>query len=250
METVALVNQKGGVGKSTTAYALAAGLQRKGYKVLAIDIDPQGDLSYCYNARNKQPAALSLLTGTATLEQVIVHTENGDIIPAEDLLATADAQLNQLGKEYKLKEALEGMQGQYDYCIIDCPPALGVLTTNALAASDKILVPAEADIFSLIGIGQLSQTISAAKKYTNPALKVEGLIATKYKASTVIGKELRQTLEKTAEQLGTKLYRQPVRECTALHEANLARQNIFAFSPRSNAAKDYAEIINEFLEGR
>ena len=134
LEIIAISNQKGGVGKSTTANALGAGLFHKGFKVLYVDLDAQGNLSYSMGASNKAISSLEVLTGTATAREAIVHTPQGDLIPASPALASADITLKDTGREYRLKEALEPILGDYDYIVLDTPPALGTLTINALTA--------------------------------------------------------------------------------------------------------------------
>jgi chromosome partitioning protein len=151
-EAIAVINQKGGVGKSTTALAIGQGLFLKGYKVLFIDLDAQGNLSYSVDIALNSKSILDVLTGKADVKEVIQHTEAGDILPSDLLLSGADLLLTEMGKEYKLKEAIEPLKEVYDYIIIDTPPALGILTVNALTACTGVIIPAQADIYSLQGI--------------------------------------------------------------------------------------------------
>lgn len=248
-EIIAVSNQKGGVGKSTTANALGAGLFLKGYKVLYVDMDAQGNLSYSMGATNKPLSTLEVLTGTATAKEAIVETDQGDLIPASPALASADAIITETGKEYKLREALEPVLSEYDYIIIDTPPAIGTLTVNALTASNSVIVPAQADVFSLQGIGQLAQTIQTVKKYCNRDLAIRGLLITRYNARTVLSKDMADLLEDTAQQLQTRLYTTKIRECTALKEAQASQQSIFEYAPKSNGTADYSAFIEEVLEG-
>jgi len=156
---VAIINQKGGVGKSTTAEALLAGLSLKGYKTLAIDLDAQGNLTYSTGATTEGATALGILTGEVKAKEAIQQTKSGDIIASNKALAGADAFISDTGKEYRLKEALETISGDYDYIIIDTPPALGILTINALTACDSVIIPAQADIYSIQGIEQLAEKL-------------------------------------------------------------------------------------------
>ena len=247
MKILAVINQKGGVGKSTTAAAIAAGLLLKGYKVLAVDLDAQSNLTYNYAADNKRATALGLLTGEVTATDAIQHTKSGDIIAASKALAGADAFIADTGKEYRLKEALEDVKPLYDYIIIDTPPALGILTINALTAANSVIIPAQADIYSLQGIGQLHQTIETVKKYCNPALTIKGILATRYSSRTVLARDMTQLLEDTARELNTKLYSSKIRECVALKEAQASQQDIYSYSPRSNATADYTAFVEEVL---
>lgn len=247
-EIIAVSNQKGGVGKSTTANALGAYLFHKGFKVLYVDMDAQGNLSYSMGASNRAISSLEVLTGTATAQEAIVQTPQGDLIPASPALASSDAILKDTGREYKLKEALEPVLGDYDYIIIDTPPAIGTLTINALTASNSVIVPAQADIYSLQGIGQLIQTIQTVKKYCNRDLSIKGLLVTRYNARAVLTKDMTELLQDTANQLQTRLFTAKIRECIAIKEAQASQQDIFTYSPKSNATTDYTAFVEEVLE--
>lgn len=247
-EIIAISNQKGGVGKSTTANALGAGLFHKGYRVLYVDIDAQGNLSYSMGATAGAISSLEVITGTATARESIIKTEQGDLIPSSPALASADLIIKGTGREYKLKEALEPILGDYDYIVLDTPPALGTLTINALTACNSVIVPAQADIFSLQGVGQLVQTVKTIQRYTNKDLTIKGLLVTRYNVRAVLTRDMTEMLEDTANQLQTKLFNTRVRECIALKEAQVRQQDIFTYSPKSNATADYTAFIEEVLE--
>lgn len=247
-EIIAIINQKGGVGKSTTTNALGAGLHSKGYKVLYIDLDAQGNLSYSMEATGTALTSLEVLTGTATAEEAIIQTAQGDLIPASPALASSDALITETGKEYRLREAIEPLKDRYDYIVIDTPPALGVLTVNALTACNSVIIPAQADIYSLQGIGQLNQTIRTVKRYCNKDLSIKGILATRYQSRTNLTKELTALLEETAQSLDTKVFKTKIRECIALKEAQAMKQDIFTYSPKSNASEDYKQFIEEVTE--
>ena len=249
MKILAVINQKGGVGKSTTAAAIAAGLLLKGYKVLAVDLDAQSNLTYNYAADNKRATALGLLTGEVTATDAIQHTKSGDIIAASKALAGADAFIADTGKEYRLKEALEAVKPLYDYIIVDTPPALGILTINALTAADGVIIPAQADIYSLQGIEQLNETIKPVKKYCNPQLKIEGILLTRYNARSILSREVAELAEQLAAKLKTKLFTTRIREAIAVKEAQISQQSLYSYAPKSNAAKDYLCFIDELLKG-
>ena len=249
MKTITVTNQKGGTGKTTTAIQLAAGLSLKGYKTLSIDLDAQGNLTYTAGAKTDGATALGVLTGEVKAENAIQHTPSGDIIAANKALAGADAFIADTGKEYRLKEALESLQAAYDYIIIDTPPALGILTINALTACTGAIIPAQADIYSLQGIAQLNSTIETVKKYCNPSLSIMGIVLTRFNGRSIIRREVAEMLERTAEQLHTKLYTSKIRECTALVEAQATKQNIYSYAPRSNATADYKALVDEILRG-
>ncbi len=247
MEVIAVINRKGGVGKTATAQALGAGLLRKKYSVLYIDLDSQTNLTCGLGADAQGLSSMDVLTGEATAQEAIQHTPQGDVIAATEALAGADAIIDGTGKEYRLKEAISGLQ--YDYIVIDTPAALGTLTVNALTAATSAIIPVQADIDSLQGIGQLNKTIEAVKKYCNPALFIKGILITRYNGRAVISRDMQSNLEDIASQLKTRLYSTPIRECIAVKEAKASQQDIYSYAPRSNAAKDYSAFIDEFIKG-
>lgn len=244
-EMIAVVNRRGGVGKTATAHALGAGLILKGNKVLFVDLDSQSNLSYDLGVTKPDVSAMDVLTGEATAEQAILHTPQGDLIPASEDLATADTAITGTGKEYRLQEALQPLKEMYDYIIIDTPPALGTLTVNALTACAGAIIPAQAEIHSLQGIGLLNDAIEAVKKYCNRDLYIKGIVITRYNGRTVLSKDMRDNLEAIAAQLHTKVFKEPIRECISIKEAQAAQQSIFEYAPRSNAARDYMALIDE-----
>lgn len=249
-ETIAIVNRRGGVGKTATAHAIGAGLALRGYKTLFIDLDSQCNLTFDVGAKTAPLTSMEVLSGTATAQEAIQHTQGGDIIPASPSLAVADTTLEGTGKEYRLKEALEPIAGEYDYIIIDTPPALGVLTVNALTACNSAIIPAQAEVHSLQGIGLLYEAIRAAKKYTNPALTIKGILITRYNGRAILSRDMRENLEATAKELGTKVFTTPIRECTAIKEAQATQSDIYSYAPRSNATADYTALIQDILEER
>lgn len=248
MEIIAITAQKGGVGKTTTASAIGAGLRLRGYRVLFIDLDPQGNLTYTLRANEQSYNALGVLEKPGTIKKEIQTTEAGAILASTPLLVQADRTITQVGKEYRLKEALALLKDDYDYCIIDTPPALSILTINALTACSYVIIPAQADIYSLQGISQLNSTIETVKKYCNPDLYIKGILITRYNQRIIIRREATNMLENTAKELNTKVFKSKIREATALVEAQALRQNIFDYAPRSNASKDYKKLIDEILE--
>ncbi len=256
MKTIVVTNQKGGVGKSTTVQALGAFLRAKRKRVLYIDMDAQGNLSdtlgFVPGGGDASPTLLSLLEKRLPAGEraekaaaVIVRTSGGDLIPYSPALAAADLKVDGVGKEKRLAEALECLAGSYDYALIDTPPALGVLTVNALSAADGAIIPAQADAYSLHGISQLYDTIDAVRAYTNPKLEVLGIVLTRYNGRSVLSRDVAESMETAAQKLGTRLCKTRIRECVALREAQASRQNIFSYAPRSNAALDYAALAKE-----
>lgn len=243
----AVINQKGGVGKSTTAEALTAGLSLKGFKCLAIDLDAQGNFSYTAKAKTDGATALGVLMGEVKIQDAIQHTSRGDIIAASKALSGADAFITNTGKEYRLKEALESLQEAYDYIVIDTPPALGILTINALTACHSVIIPAQADIYSLQGIDQLSDTMQPVKKYCNPSLNISGILLTRYSSRAVLSREVAEIAEQLAARLKTKVFKTAIRENISVKEAQINQQSIFDYAKNSNAAKDYTAFIDELI---
>lgn len=248
MRTLAIINQKGGVGKSTTAEALTAGLTLKGFRVLAVDLDAQGNLSYASGAGTDGATALGVLTGEVKAKDATQRTRSGDIIPSSKALAGADAFISDTGKEYRLKEALESIGGLYDFCIIDTPPALGILTVNALTACDSVIIPAQADIYSLQGIEQLAETMKPVKKYCNPDLSIEGILLTRYSSRSVLSRDVADLAEQLAFKLGTKLFKATIREAIAVKEAQISQQSLYTYAPKAKVTEDYTAFIAELLE--
>ncbi len=247
MEVLAIINQKGGVGKSTTSRNIGAGFVLKGYKVLYVDLDAQGNLTHTMGVTTVAYNALDLLQNKVTTEEAITRTHQGDIIAAAPILAGADTVIISLGKEYRLKEALEPIinNRSYDYIIIDTPPALGILTINALAACSSVIIPSQADIYSLQGIKQLHSTIQTVKQYCNPLLQVKGIVLTRYNDRTILSREVAELISCTARQLQTKLYKTPIRECIAVKESQAQQQDIFTYAPKSNVSQDYKALVDE-----
>ena len=219
---IAIVNQKGGVGKSTTAQALTAGLLLKNFACLTIDLDAQGNLTYTLGAKTDESTILEVLTGEVEAKDATQHLKNGDTIAANKALAGADAFISETGKEYRLKEALQSLEEQYDYIIIDTPPTLGILTVNALTACNSIIIPAQADIYSLQGIEQLANTMRSVRKYCNPNLKKRG----------------------------TRLFESTIREGVAVKEAQISQKSIFEYAPQAKVAQDYKAFIEELLSNK
>ena len=248
-EIIVITNQKGGVGKSTTAEALAEGLFFKGYKTLLIDLDPQGSISLTARADTDKPNVYDLLTNKANAHEVTQQrAHRADIIPSGKNLVKLDIELTSVGKNHRLKEKISPLVSEYNYIVIDTPPALGILTINALTAANALVIPAQADLYSLQGIGQLYDTIGAVTTYTNPSLKLRGILLTRHNARNILSRDMADTAKDTAEEIGTFVYDTVIRECVALKEAQASQQSIYSYAPASNPSKDYLSFIEEFIE--
>lgn len=249
-EVITLANRRGGVGKTATAHALGAGLSKRGYKVLFIDLDSQCNLTYDLAITTVERSSLDVLLEECSASEAIVSTPLGDLLPASPSLASADKKIDDTGKEYRLKEALQPIKRKYDYIIIDTPPALGILTVNALTASDKVVLTAQGEIHSLQGIDQLYGTIEAVRHFTNKKLKIEGILLTRYKSRSIVSRDMRENLEAIAGELKTKVFSTPIRECSAVIEAQATQTDIYTYAPRCNASKDYSLFVEDILSNR
>lgn len=215
------------MGKSTTAILLANGLKHKGYSVLAVDLDQQWNLTYATNTDEVVSSTYDLLTSKKSAENILIETNQIDLLPANSDLAGIDMEITKIGKEYRLKKALQAMQERYDFIIIDTPPTLSLVTVNALTASDYVFIPTEADIFCLQGLGQLYGTIQAVQQYTNPNLKLGGIIVIKHNPRTILGQSITEMLEQTAKELKTTVLNSRIRNAVVIKEAQAEMREKF-----------------------
>lgn len=249
METIVITNQKGGIGKSTTAQAIGAGYSIKGYNVLMIDLDPQCNLTLATKARLNNNTSYDLLLSRCPAEQAIERIDSRlSIIQGSNKLSIISSELKQPGKEYRLKEAIEPIKGNYDYIIIDTPPALGDLTINALTAGDIVVIPAQADYFSLEAIKDLSGTLNVIKKYTNTDLWIAGILLTRYQPRSILTRDITRLIENTARLIGTKVFKARIREAVAVKEAQALKNDIFTYAPKSKVTGDYRSFLQELTE--
>ena len=242
---ISVMNQKGGVGKTTTVINLGVGLGMARKKVLLIDLDPQGNLSSVIKGR--EDVNVIQLLDQKKIEPIT--KEYCDIISSSVMLVNAETNYNRLGKEFLLKKALEQYRNRYDYIIIDTPPNLGLLTTNALIAADRLLIPMTAEKFALDGLQRLKEIIDLIKENYNSELKVAGILLIKYNDRTIISRGLKGTItEYVKEQLETQVYKTYIRESTAMRESQIMGLDIYTYNKKSNPAKDYLEFTNEFIK--
>ena len=239
MRTIAVAMQKGGQAKTTTAAALIAGAACRGKNVLGIDFDAQQSLSFSLGADTSKPGIFELMTGHAEAKAVIQHTPQGSIIPGSLSLATLDKESSSL----LLKKTLAGIKG-YDLAVIDCPPGLGALLLNSLIAATDVLIPLQADILSLQGLTQLNHTIKQLQATLNPALKVCGVVITRYNGRSILSKEMADAIKARCEEMKLPYIEQPIREGIAVREAQARRQSIFEYAPKSKPAQDYLSLLD------
>ena len=238
---IAVANQKGGVAKTATAQAIATGTAKTGRRSLAIDADPQSNLSYSMGGNSADMGLYELMTGAATPGQIIQHTAQGDLITASSSLA-----LPFTGKDpgKLLAKALQPIKKKYDVITIDCPPALNILLANALIAADVVIIPLTADMYALQGLYQLKQSIQDAQKI-NLGLKIGGVVFTRHNTRTILARDLTDVITDKCRELDIPVYKTTIREGVAVREAQTQRQSIFDYAPRSNPAKDYKQLIKE-----
>jgi chromosome partitioning protein len=243
-----VINQKGGVGKTTTAHALVTGLKKENHKVLAVDADPQGNLSYTMGADISIQGLYEALREDVPITEAIQKTSDGDILPSTLLLAAADMEFTGTGREWLLTGIFQYIAEEYTHIIIDSPPTLGILTINALTASTDVVIPMGADIYSLQGLYQLYSTIEKVKKFCNREIIIAGLLLTRYNSRHILTRDIREGIENKAGELKANLFESKIREGIAIKEAQTKQMSIFDYAPQSNPAQDYENFLQEYLK--
>ncbi len=246
-KVISVANQKGGVGKTTTAINLSASLAVAEKKILVIDIDPQGNSSSGLSFQNSQPSIYDLLVGTAPFPETIVREVIPylDLIPATIDLVGAEVELLEMNnREFILKERIEEARTKYDFILIDCPPTLGILTLNALVASDSVLIPVQCEYFALEGLGQLLKTIKLVKDRFNKSLTIEGVILTMYDARLKLSEQVAEEVRKYFED---KVYTTKIHRNVRVSEAPSFGKPVLMYDALSTGAKNYLDLAQEFL---
>ncbi|MBR4667683.1 MAG: ParA family protein [Butyrivibrio sp.] len=251
MATVFVVaNQKGGIGKSTTATNLAGILGKKA-KTLLIDADPQGNSSSTYEAKIEDVATLYdviIDSDKLPIEEAIQHTPNGDIVASDPLLVKAEKMLDgDVEGFYRLKDALDNLDG-YKYIVIDTAPSLNIILYNCLIAADKVIIPVTADSYAMQGIQQLYDTIMAVKRRQNRELSIAGLLLVRYSGRSNLEREIRESIEESAKQMDTKLFKTVIRECVKTKEAQEHKKLLIDYAPNCTTCLDYQEFAKEVVK--
>jgi chromosome partitioning protein len=247
---IAIANQKGGVGKTTTSVNLSACLAYLGKKVLLIDIDPQGNATSGVGISKGETSSCiyDVLIDDEDVKKVIQQTkvENLYVIPATISLAGAEIELvSTISREVRLKHALEDIKSDYDYIIIDCPPSLGLLTINALTASDAVIIPVQCEYYALEGLSQLLSTVRLVQKHLNPSLTIDGVLLTMLDARTNLGL---QVIEEVKKYFQDKVYKTIIPRNVRLSEAPSFGEPIIIYDPKSRGAEVYLELAREVIK--
>lgn len=244
-EIITITNQKGGVGKTTTASALICGLTQRGARVLGVDLDPQGNLGFTMGLDIGNCVTIyEVLKGTTPITRAISRTEYGDILPADIMLSTAELEFVSDERKFMLRNQLSRIENLYDFIVIDTPPALNILTENAYVAAQHLIIPMEAEVLSLVGVTQLQETIEAVRESFNPNLKVMGILLNKYNARLRLSGEILELAEEVARQLNTKVFQIKVRRGVDVAIAPAHGQSVVTYAPKSKPAMDLQEIVS------
>ena len=248
---LAIANQKGGVGKTTTAINLAAALAMRGKPTLLIDLDPQSNSSMSYiDIRNAEKSMYDVFVDNAIhLADVIVPATsppNLSIAPARIALAKLEQRMvGELDAPFRLKDELAALNGRYSHIVIDCPPALGLLTINALVASSHLLIPIQSSYFALEGTDDLLETIEKVRQRPNPELQILGVVITMHDKRTALARDIQDQIRKV---FGDKVFRTVISKSVRLEESPAYRESIFTFAPESSGAAEYYSLCEEVID--
>lgn len=251
MKIISVSNVKGGVGKTSTAAILSAGLTQRGNNVLMIDSDPQTNLTMCFlpEPPDGTPSIYHVYADGKSLDEVKTPIkENLNLIIGDFELCNADMQFLKAGRLKMLRKAIKSIKSNYDFIVIDTPPNLGILSLNAFLVSDYIIVPMAADSFSLKGVRLLKQTLDEVTEETEKSVSVTGLLLTKYTNRTNVSKLLEKSINSAAELLDTKVFNSRIRQATVLQESQVAKVDLLEYAPKAPVTLDYQAFIDEFLE--
>ena len=241
-----ITNQKGGVGKTTTAADLLSCLSQRGARVLGVDLDPQGSLGFSMGLDIEHCATIyDVFRGVAEPADVIRSTDVCDVLPSNILLSAAEMEFNKPGREFLLKAALSKVADNYDYILIDTPPALNILTVNAYVASDSLIIPMAPEVLSLLGVSQIKETIESVRSYYNSRLQVLGILLNRYNGRLNLSREMLELAQEIARQLNTRVFDSKIRSSVSVAEAPAHGQSINDYAPRSKPALDFAALCEE-----
>ena len=248
---IAIANQKGGIGKTSTAVALTSILNKMDHRTLLIDADQQANASSVFRAQIEDTATLYdvlLDRKPIPIKQAIQHTEYADVVAGDPLLAKGDAELSKsVDGLFLLQDALVGLD-EYEYVVIDTAPALGEMTKSVLIAADEVLIPVTAASFSVDGLRNEVEAVNAIKNRLKPSLRICGLVLVAYPIGTRLGEAVKEKLDVTARNLGAKVLEPPIRRTIKVEEAHFAHKPVIYYDSKCTAAQDYTELVHHFLE--
>ena len=247
-EVITLANQKGGCGKTSTAAALYSGLRLRGFKVLGLDLDPQANFSFIMQAGSHSADIVDVLAGNADISEAVERIEQGDFIAASKKLSVVDVLITGTGRASLLKRALSPIVNEYDFVIIDTPPDLGTITINALVASTGLIIPTFAEIFSVQGVLNLSNTVKEIQADLNADLINRGILITRHRARVRVQRETAEAIKQVADRAGVKVFGLPIRDSVIVTEAASLQHDVFSYQPKSKVALDYAAFVDELLK--
>jgi chromosome partitioning protein len=245
---IAVANQKGGVAKTTTAHAIAAGLVERGRSVLTIDLDPQASLTFAMGVEEEpEPSMHDVMMGRIEITEILYESNGIDLAPSSIDLAGSEVHLlTRTGREFVLQRALRGMLDDYDYVMIDCPPSLGILTINALTVAGEVLIPVQAETLSHRGVGQLLETVEEVKQFTNPDLRVAGVVVTMFDSRTNLGQEVVATLKSNHD---LHVFDPPIPKSVRVAEAPGRGLSVLSHASTSKPAVAYRRLTEEVDNG-
>lgn len=244
-QIITVANHKGGVGKTATTQNVGAGLADKGFKTLVVDLDAQANLSLSFGVINAEKTIYEALRGEIKLPVYNVK-ENLNIVPSNLNLSAIEIELlSQPGRDFFLKNLLEKIKNNYDYILIDCPPSIGVLTINALAASNSVIIPMEAHYLAVQGITKIYEVINIVKQRLNTQLSVMGILITKYDNRTILQREIKESIQNDNKNY---VFNTQIRNNISIPEATFSGNDIFEYAPNSNGATDYQSLVNEIIK--
>lgn len=243
-QIIAVTNQKGGVGKTTTASSLVCGLHQRSARVLGIDLDSQGNLGFNLGLDASGNTVYDVFKGECSIEEAIQPTQYGDVLPSDIMLSAAEVEFTAPRREFMLSDMLSGIRDRYDFIIIDTPPALNLLTVNAYVASTGLIIPMEAEVLSLVGVTQIQETIETVRSSFNPNLKVLGILINKFNGRLALSRDILEMAQVVADQLDSRVFEAKIHRGVGVAMAPAHGQTVLTYQPDSRPALDFQSVID------